>query len=76
MSKRIVPLLVALLAISTVSCFAQDQLFTDVPHGHWAENAIKELVQGGIIEGMPMGRFEGAKAMTRYEARHGTGTDA
>jgi len=67
MSKRIVPLLIAVLAISAFPCFAQDQPFSDVPHGHWAEKAIKELVQAGIIEGMPMGSFAGPKSMTRYE---------
>jgi hypothetical protein len=68
MSKRIVPFLIAILAISTVPCFAQEAgAFTDVPHGHWAENAIRELAQAGIIDGMPGGKFVGSKPMTRYE---------
>jgi len=68
MSKRIVPFLIALLAISAVPCLAQEAgAFTDVPHGHWAEHAIQELAQAGIIDGMPGAKFMGAKPMTRYE---------
>lgn len=69
MSKRIVHLVIALLVVSTLPCLAQDQHeFSDIPPNHWAIAAIRELAQAGIIEGLPMGRFEGSKPMTRYEA--------
>jgi len=68
MIKRFVPLLIAILAISTVPCFAQDQAFTDVPNGHWAADAIKRLANEGIIEGLPGAKFMGSKPLTRYEA--------
>jgi len=69
MSKKIVPLLIVLLAVSVVPCFAQaDQPFADVPNNHWAAAAIRELAQAGIIEGRPGATFDGRKPMTRYEA--------
>lgn len=42
-------------------------VFADVPAGHWAEASIRYLVDRGIIEGLPNGRFEGERAPSRYE---------
>jgi len=42
-------------------------VFADVPAGHWAEESLIYLVERGIIEGLPDGRFQGDRAPTRYE---------
>jgi len=41
--------------------------FSDVPSGHWAEDAVQRLADIGIIEGYPEGDFRGDKPMSRYE---------
>lgn len=44
--------------------------FSDVPKNHWAYDAIRELSERGVIEGFEgkaSARFEGNKALTRYE---------
>ena len=43
-------------------------LFVDLPAGHWAAADIKYLVERGIITGLPGGRFNGNKPLTRYQA--------
>jgi hypothetical protein len=40
----------------------------DVPEGHWAYDAVAQLVRDGLIVGYPDGRFKGNRPMTRYEA--------
>jgi archaellum component FlaC/opacity protein-like surface antigen len=39
----------------------------DVPPGHWAYQAIEELVRAGIIEGYPDGTFRPNRTLTRAE---------
>ena len=46
--------------------FVPPQL-ADVPRGHWASEAVSRLIMAGAIEGTPAGRFDGARAMTRFE---------
>lgn len=42
---------------------------TDVPEGHWARNAIQELIDKyNIMEGFPDKTFKGTKQISRYEA--------
>lgn len=43
------------------------QVPPDVPPGHWAYDAIEELVSEGIIKGYPDGTFKGRAPLTRYE---------
>lgn len=43
-------------------------VFTDVASDHWAATDLKYLVDRGIITGLPGGKFNGDKALTRYEA--------
>jgi uncharacterized coiled-coil protein SlyX len=66
--KRI-PAVIALTAALSfgVSAHAQTS-FSDVPAGHWAQEAIKRAVDCGIILGYPDGTFRGKQAITRYEA--------
>lgn len=39
----------------------------DVPSGHWAEDAVKKLVDAGLVVGYPDGEFKGNRQLTRYE---------
>jgi len=43
------------------------QVPPDVPPGHWAYDAIEELMRDGIIKGYPDGTFKGKAPLTRYE---------
>jgi len=56
--------MVAVLSLSLTT--AQAGLFDDVPEGHWAREAVEELVAKGIIEGHPDGTFKGQGSVTRY----------
>lgn len=46
--------------------WAQD-FFQDVPEGHWATEAVYELVKMGVTKGYPDGTFRGKKDISRYE---------
>ncbi|HEY9070244.1 MAG TPA: S-layer homology domain-containing protein [Candidatus Ozemobacteraceae bacterium] len=39
----------------------------DVPAGHWAREAVDKLIARGVIKLGPDARFNGKKAMSRYE---------
>ncbi len=43
------------------------QVPPDVPPGHWAYDAIEELMRDGILKGYPDGTFKGKAPLTRYE---------
>jgi len=47
---------------------AQGGPLSDVPEGHWAYDAVSQLVKDGLIVGYPDGLFKGNRPMTRYEA--------
>jgi polyhydroxyalkanoate synthesis regulator phasin len=47
--------------------FAQSNLPTDVPKGHWAQEAVEYLVSRGYIVGYPDGTFRGDSPVTRYQ---------
>jgi hypothetical protein len=47
---------------------AQGGPLSDVPEGHWAYDAVSQLVKDGLIVGYPDGQFKGNRPMTRYEA--------
>jgi S-layer homology domain len=42
--------------------------FTDVPAGHWAQEAVDYASKAGLVQGYPDGTFKGNKTLTRYEA--------
>ncbi|MCE5323158.1 S-layer homology domain-containing protein [bacterium] len=65
MSKTIY-LTAVIILLCSGSAVAQ-QAFTDVPTDHWAYDAIRTLVDDGIILGYPNGTFGGKRAVTRYE---------
>jgi archaellum component FlaC len=41
--------------------------FSDVPRGHWAYEAVRQLQEAGILKGYPEGKFEGNKPVTRND---------
>lgn len=76
MNLRHICALIIALAL-TVSTAAQElpggteaqptPIFTDVPEGHWAYDAVRLLAQQGIVLGYPDGTFGGNRPITRYE---------
>ena len=42
--------------------------FTDVPAGHWAQEAVDYASKAGLVQGYPDQTFKGNKTLTRYEA--------
>jgi uncharacterized coiled-coil protein SlyX len=42
--------------------------FTDVPAGHWAQEAVDYASKAGLVQGYPDQTFRGNKTLTRYEA--------
>ncbi|MFC1743384.1 S-layer homology domain-containing protein [Candidatus Riflebacteria bacterium] len=42
--------------------------FRDIPKNHWAAPAVKSVVNEGLMKGKSKKRFQGNKALTRYEA--------
>jgi hypothetical protein len=57
-----------LLLLLTVLGGAALAQFSDVPAGHWAQEAIRRLTAQGLLSGYPDGRFAGQGTLTRYEA--------
>ncbi len=46
---------------------AQELPFYDLPTDHWAYESVRNLAELGVLEGYPDGRFDGTRAVTRYE---------
>lgn len=70
MRKWIGALVVSLLLVAAAPIFAQDTApFADVPADHWAAQAIADLAEAGIIEGLPTtpATYVGQRPITRYE---------
>lgn len=45
----------------------KSKIFPDTPENHWAYDYVAVVAGNGILEGYPNGRFDGSRAMTRYE---------
>jgi len=56
-----------LAGLALMAGLAQAQM-ADVPKGHWAESAVRALLERGILTGYPDGTFKGTQAVNRYEA--------
>ncbi|MDM7324644.1 MAG: S-layer homology domain-containing protein, partial [Thermus sp.] len=56
-----------LLAAGVGFLVAQAQT-ADIPKGHWAEKAVRELLDRGILTGYPDGTFKGNQGVSRYQA--------
>jgi DNA-directed RNA polymerase specialized sigma24 family protein/opacity protein-like surface antigen len=65
MKRLMIGLGVAIAMTFAGSAWAQ--VPPDVPPGHWAYDAIEELMRDGIIKGYPDGTFKGKAPLTRYE---------
>ncbi|WAM34563.1 S-layer homology domain-containing protein [Caldicellulosiruptor morganii] len=76
MKKRSFKLLTGLLVmlfifnLFNLVSFSQEQstpIFSDLPQNHWAYNAVKFMVERGIITGYPDGTFRPDNPVTRAE---------
>ncbi len=65
--KKVGLLVVGLLAVLSLS-MVNAAKFSDVPPGHWAEEAVYKLADQGIILGFPDGTYRGNEFLTRYQA--------
>lgn len=62
--KRLFPLVyVVFLGLS----WAQGEVPSDVPPGHWAREAVEYLLRKGYLVGYPDGTFQGDAPVTRYQ---------
>ncbi|MCD6118845.1 putative porin [bacterium] len=70
--RRFIIVFIALTAI----CLLSSQVFAqsnnkfppvDLPADHWAWDAVKAMMESGILEGYPGNEFMGARTLTRYE---------
>lgn len=55
------------LVLLVAPALAEEKYFKDVPKGHWANDAVYDLVRRGVTGGYPDGTFRGDKNITRYE---------
>lgn len=60
-------LVLALALVLGLASSAVAAPFTDVPAGHWAEEALKAVVEAGVITGFPDGSFRGTDYVNRYQ---------
>ncbi len=67
MKTKVLAALVATMAVGATCAFAANP-FVDVPTDSWAYNAVVELADEGIIQGVDGTHFEGNRNITRYEA--------
>jgi hypothetical protein len=56
----------SLILVLSAAALAETR-FMDVPEGHWATEAVYELVKMGVTEGYPDGTFRGKKNISRFE---------
>ena len=69
MKKTLVSALTTALVVGAASTtFAASNPFADVPAGHWAYDAINQLIDDNILEGYGDNTFRGERNITRYEA--------
>lgn len=45
----------------------ETEMFSDLPHGHWAESHIRAAIERGLIGGYPTGKFEPNRYVSRAE---------
>ena len=46
---------------------AGDGMFADMPTDHWAYEAVLQLKEAGLINGISANKFDGEKKVTRYQ---------
>jgi hypothetical protein len=57
----------ALLVFLVFPVLAKEKYLRDVPEGHWAYDAVYDLVRRGVTGGFPDGTYRGKKPITRFE---------
>lgn len=68
MKKALACILAAALCLSmSAPAFAANTSFTDVPASHWANAAISEMAERGVVRGDGGGRFAPDKSVTSAE---------
>jgi hypothetical protein len=66
--KRLATLALAtVISVAILGRSASATPFSDVPANHWAYQYIQSLAADGIIDGLPDGKFNGNRPLTRYE---------
>ncbi len=60
-------LLVLVVLLAGVMAFGQAIPLGDIPPNHWAYEAVKYLLEAGVVSGMPDGTYQGNSAATRYQ---------
>ena len=64
--KKILAIAAVAALTAGVSAYAANP-FSDVSTSDWAQQAVSELSEQGIVEGYPDGTFKGERNITRYE---------
>ena len=64
--KKILAIAAAAALTAGVSAYAANP-FSDVSPDDWANQAVSDLSDQGVVEGYPDGTFKGERNMTRYE---------
>lgn len=57
----------SLLFLFTIPAFAEEMYLRDVPEGHYAYDAVYDLIKMGVTGGYPDGTFRGKNLMNRFE---------
>lgn len=52
---------------SSYAVLRYDKSFSDLPEGHWASGAVKQLAARQLVQGVSLDRFEPKRAVTRAE---------
>ena len=63
--KLIVVLTMTLILALTAPVMARS--FNDVPANHWAQDAVKQVAEAGIIRGFNDGTYQGEQPLSRYQ---------
>ncbi len=63
--KLIVVLTMTLILAITAPVMARS--FNDVPANHWAQDAVKQVAEAGIIRGFHDGNYQGEQPLSRYQ---------
>jgi len=59
------------LVASSASAQESPKSFPDVPQTHWASDAVQQLAKQNVLKGYPDGKYDGKRAVTRYETALG-----
>jgi len=60
-------LLVLVVLLAGVMAFGQQLPVDDIPQNHWAYDAVRYLLETGIVQGNPDGTYQGNSPTTRYQ---------